>query len=55
MIAGQYGLALFFHFTFHLRKDTKSLVDGLIKLVFLFADDIEDKITFLFQLRITVF
>ena len=54
MIAGQYGLALFFHFTFHLRKDTKSLVDSLRELLLFLSEHFKDEILSLLKLRITV-
>ena len=52
--AGEYLLSLLCHVIFHSCKDGQTLVNGLIELLFLLSEDLEDKILLLLQLRIAV-
>ena len=54
LVSSQRLLPLLLQFFFHLRQNRKSLVDGLVKLLFLFGDYLEDKLFLLVQFRITV-
>ena len=43
------------HLLLQVRQDPKSLVDGLVKLLFLIVQHVEDKFLLLLQLRVAVF
>ena len=54
ILSGKYGCTFCFHICFHVSKNRQSLIDRLVKLRFFFCNDIENKVFFLFQFRISI-
>ena len=54
VLAGKGLLPLPYHLLLHLLQDGKPLVDGLVKLLFLFRNHLKDKVLLLLKLRVAV-
>ena len=55
ILAGNLGLSFRFELFEHAAQDLQTLVDGLLKALFLEADIVEDKLLLLFQFGIAAF